>query len=498
MNLTPHSPFSSKASQLLSWGHWFTFANIGLVLVIALAYLAADAAPSSMIGWVYMFVTWISHTSFITFCAFVLTVFPLSLIFPYPRHIRGMAAIIATFGISVLCLDAFVYYQHGYHLSVQSLPEIISLLIGMINGLSVLTTAIILICFIAILSFELIVGNHAWRHLDKLKSYRFPKYATAFLVTCFATSHLMHVWADANNYFDITKQDNVLPLSYPTTAKTLLARHELLDLNEYQQARTVRLENATTHFQIPSSLPQCEFNAAPVDIIVLNSSLTSDKQQTLNGDFLTHSQVLVPTNTSDHYFNLVYGLPAYYRNTITENHLPPIWNTQNALAVAQGNPFKYLDAHSEDTKINFHFTSEVPELKDGSSYIIVEHPVGSDIVTQTALHTNLPYFANQKGLMQGTDILVTLLDKHFNCGKLAAQTMIGNVSGNNEVNQGVNYSQGVLITYKKDRIILVNHDGRHKQISAKEGFHIEQKMDIPFLVHSIKSLKKFTAKAPNP
>ena len=56
-----------------------------------------------------MLVTWLSHTSFIAFLAFVLTVFPLSLIFPYPRHIRGMAAVIATVGASLLTLDAYVY-----------------------------------------------------------------------------------------------------------------------------------------------------------------------------------------------------------------------------------------------------------------------------------------------------------------------------------------------------------------------------------------------------
>ncbi|MDK1289964.1 DUF3413 domain-containing protein [Pseudoalteromonas umbrosa] len=496
MNLTPHSPFSSKASQLLSWGHWFTFANIGLVLIIALAYLAADAAPSSVVGWVYMIVTWVSHTSFITFCAFVLTVFPLSLIFPYPRHIRGMAALIATFGISVLCLDAFVYYQHGYHLSFQSLSEIMSLLISILDNMSMLTIILIFLGFIAIFGFELVVGNHAWRHLDKLKSYKFPKYATAFLVTCFATSHLMHVWADANNYFDVTKQDNVLPLSYPTTAKTLLARHELLDLTEYEQARTVRLENATSHFQVPSNLQYCEFDAPAVDIFVLDS-ISNSASQLSNKDLFSYPHVLVPTNPKDHYFNLIYGLPAYYRNTITEQKLSPIWNSKNTLSVTSDNMFGYFNEPTQDSKVRFHFTSELPDFSDSSTYIIIEHPMGNEIVTQTTMYTNLPYFSDHKGLMQGTDIIYTLLDKHFNCGQLASQTMIGNVSGSSELNQGVNYSQGVLITYKKDRIILVNHDGRHKQISAKEGFPIEQKMDIPFLVQSIKLLKRFTTKAPN-
>ncbi|MBQ4810968.1 DUF3413 domain-containing protein [Pseudoalteromonas luteoviolacea] len=497
MNLTPHSPFSSKASQLLSWGHWFTFANIGLVLIIALTYLAADSAPNSFGGWIYMIVTWLSHTSFITFCAFVLTVFPLSLVFPYPRHIRGMAAVIATVGILTLCLDAFVYYQQGYHISVQSIPEIASLLIGMINGLSIATALFVIFLIAIILAFELVVGNHAWRHLDKLKSYRFPKYATAVLVSCFAISHLMHVWADANNYFDITKQDNVLPLSYPTTAKTLLARHELLDLNEYQQARTVRLENATSNYQLPANLAACKFDAAPVEIVVMTESLQSDESTFQDLQWYTQTQLLVPTNPLDRYFNLVYGLPAYYRTTVTERRLTPVWNTANILTLSGKVPFDYLEHEIDDGKISFVFSDKLPELDEAKNYVVIEQSNEKSIVTQTSLHTNLPYFSDHSGLMQGNDIMVTLLDKHFGCSQLAKQTMLGNVIGSESVNQGVNYSQGVLIAYKKDRIILVNHDGSHKQISAKEGFHIEQKLDTPFLVQSIKRLKQFTGKASN-
>ena len=57
---------------------------------------------------------------------------------------------------------------------------------------------------------------------------------------------------------------------------------------------------------------------------------------------------------------------------------------------------------------------------------------------------------------------------------------------------GVNYSQGVVIAYKKDRITLIDSDGNFKNISAAEGFSIEQRLDIPFLVQSIKKLKTFS------
>ena len=57
---------------------------------------------------------------------------------------------------------------------------------------------------------------------------------------------------------------------------------------------------------------------------------------------------------------------------------------------------------------------------------------------------------------------------------------------------GVNYSQNVFIAFKKDRITLIDSDGNFKNISAAQGFAIEQGLDIPFLVQSIKKLKRYT------
>ncbi len=39
----------------------------------------------------------------------------------------------------------------------------------------------------------------------------------------------MHIWGDARKLDDITRQDNVLPLTYPATARTMLTRYNLMD-----------------------------------------------------------------------------------------------------------------------------------------------------------------------------------------------------------------------------------------------------------------------------
>ncbi|KAF7786548.1 hypothetical protein PRUB_a1154 [Pseudoalteromonas rubra] len=491
MNLSSHSPFSSKASQLLSWGHWFTFANIGLVLLITLSYLAADKAPTTALGWLYMLVTWLSHTSFITFCVFVLSIFPLSLIFPYPRHIRGMAACIATLGITVLGVDAFVYFQLGYHLNLQALPEILSLFWKTISSSPAINSLIVLAMIAAILGFELIVGNHAWRHLERLKRYSFPKFASTILVTCFASSHIMHIWADANSYFDITMQDNVLPLSYPTTAKTLLARHELLDMQEYNQARSLNVGPNEVNYHPPASLASCPAQDTPVSLNIVKTLSEQTEQQLMQLGWHGSEQLLAPTLREDFRFNLLYGLPAYYKQSLMDSKAPPVWSTRLSLSVSGLPKFTYISP-VDNANVRVSYSEQSPLITEQTPpTILIVEPNSSDIVTTTRFFTNIPAFEGHTELIQISDIMTTIAAEHFQCSTLATASMLGNNVATDTLNEGVNYSRGVLVAYKKDRITLIAQDGSYKQVSAKEGFTLDQKLDVPFLIQSIKRLKQF-------
>ncbi|OHU87855.1 MULTISPECIES: DUF3413 domain-containing protein [Pseudoalteromonas] len=498
MNLTPQSPFSSKASQLLSWGHWFTFANIGLVLLISISYLLADKPPTSALGGFYMLITWLSHTSFITFCAFVLTIFPLSLVFPYPRHIRGMAALLATCGISTLSLDAFVYFQLGYHLNIQALPEILSLLWGKFSVSPILVSVLAVGFILAVFVFELLAGNRAWRHLAELKQYRFPKYATAILVSCFATSHSIHIWADANAYFDVTKQDNILPLSYPTTAKTLLARHDLLDIKQYEQARDISLTNAQSQFAFNRPLPKClPQNEIPATVVVFeqHAALTAfaNKYQ-----LQPTAQLLQPSDHNDAIFNLVYGLPAYYKSAMSQNEQPP-WSSEGQLVSVSGLSFiDDIDVKEAPIKIISANQLNTDKNIEGPVIAFSLAPHSTDIVYNGMFYSNYFDAVDQPTFKQLHDIMYTLVASHLGCPQLATSTMLGRDLKHSISNEGVNYTQGVLVAFRKDRITLVSQDGSYKNVSGTEGFAIDQKLDIPFLINNIKVLKKFSSQKHTP
>ncbi|GAA60906.1 hypothetical protein P20652_2774 [Pseudoalteromonas sp. BSi20652] len=495
MNLSQHNEFSSKASQLLTWGHWFTFANICLALFISLSYLFADSPPTSLMGIIYMLVTWLSHTSFIAFLAFVLTVFPLSLVFPYPRHIRGMAAVIATFGASLLTLDAYVYFNLGYHLSTSALPEILSLLWHRLTSSPALTTILAGGIVLLILGFQLIVSNFTWQRLEQLKQFKFTRYAISFLVVCFALSHSIHIWADANLEFDVTKQDNVLPLSYPTTAKSLLAKNDLLDIETYNQAHNVKINNQNINYQMPAPLQKCEdFTQAKVDIFVFDTDELLAKFVTENKNLYQTEQFLQPTHHSDMLFSLVYGLPAFYKATIIKDKTLPAWQSQRrSIEISGIDELSFVNdqAHT-NSAIRVIKSAEVTIPRDGAKLFAFSlASENQEVVSTSTLYSSDERISKVDGLIQPSDLIATSVGQYLNCKSIANQTMLGVNLYKKKDDIGVNYSQGVVIAYKKDRITLIDSDGNFKNISAAEGFSIQQGLDIPFLVQSIKKLKTF-------
>jgi membrane-anchored protein YejM (alkaline phosphatase superfamily) len=497
MNLSQHNQFSSKASQLLSWGHWFTFANIGLVLFISLSYLFADSQPTSFMGITYMLVTWLSHTSFITFLAFVLTVFPLSLVFPYPKHIRGLAAILASLGASILTLDAYVYFNLGYHLNTSALPEIVTLLWSRLTSSPALTTLLASGIVLLIFAFELTVSNFTWQNLAKLKQLKFARYASSFLVVCFALSHSIHIWADANLKFDVTKQDNVLPLSYPTTAKSLLAKNDLLDIDSYNQAHNVKINNQNINYQLPAPIEKChDFSQTNVDIYIFETEKQLTQFVEDKPYLYKTNQFLQPSNHADTLFSVVYGLPAFYKASVVQEQILPVWQSQRRSIKLTGiDDLAYVnDQTHTHSAIRIIKGSDNLHVKEGVTHTFAFSLSENtkELVHTSILYSNDKHIAKLEGLIQPSDLIATSVAQYLNCPDVAKQTMLGTNIYNKKDDTGVNYSQGVLIAYKKDRITLIDSDGNYKNISAAQGFAIEQSLDVPFLVQSIKKLKTFT------
>jgi len=104
-----------RVSRLVSWGHWFAFFNGFLAMIIGTRYLETLGYPESILGWGYLAISTIGHFSFLAFIVYLVFIFPVTLLLPYSRFLRGYAAIIATLALNILLYDTIIYDDYGLH-----------------------------------------------------------------------------------------------------------------------------------------------------------------------------------------------------------------------------------------------------------------------------------------------------------------------------------------------------------------------------------------------
>lgn len=324
--------YSKKLLHLISWSHWFTFFNILAAIGLSSYYLFSETAPTTFFGQLYLVTTWVSHIAFLTFISFVLLLFPLTLIFPNTKFIRTSGSLIFTIGLLLLILDGFIYSRLGYHLNASSSEQIISLIKDIANENSLFFTLSGALAFI-ILAFEFTVSNYAWRHLKRLQKTIFARFVVFGLVASFFFSHLTHIWADANLDYDILRQDTVLPLSYPATAKTLLTKYGLFNVDDYIERKNSPLSFSHAIPNYPQLVDTSCLNnrTSPENsvILVLNEQQLSINQleqfirrASASSLHLTNN---IDTGLSDEaWFNLIYSLPSIYQQEILKQDTKPL------------------------------------------------------------------------------------------------------------------------------------------------------------------------------
>ena len=322
--------YSKKLLHLISWSHWFTFFNIIVAIALSSYYLFSETTPDTILGQVYLVTTWLSHIAFLTFMSFVLILFPLTIVWPNTKVIRTSGSVIFTFGLLLLILDGFIYSRLGYHLNASSNSQIIDLIkeIAASNKFFYIVSGALAII---ILGFEFTLSNYAWKHLKQLQKTIFARFVIFFLVVAFFFSHLTHIWADANLDYDVLRQDTVLPLSYPATAKTLLTKYGLFDIDDYIERKTSPLSFSSTIPDYPElTNQQCSSTSISksVFLILTDEQLNEVQLQQVGRRNSSASYQLsnhVDTALQDGaWFNLFYSLPSIYQKNILAQQTPPL------------------------------------------------------------------------------------------------------------------------------------------------------------------------------
>jgi len=323
--------YSKRLLHLISWSHWFTFFNIIAAIGLSSFYIFNEAKPETFLGQIYLITTWLSHMGFLTFVSFVLVIFPLTLIYPKTKFIRATASIVFTLGLMLLLLDAFIYSQLGYHLNASSSDQIIALIQSQIDNNSRIFWFFSIILTITILAFQFVVSNYAWKHLRDLQKTVFAKYVVMTLVASFFFSHITHIWADAHLEYDVLRQDTVLPMSYPSTAKTLLTKYGLFDKSDYMARKTSPLsfnDLQVSYPKMPALCKSLDDTKQSAFIIVTDNLITTaqikqfTQRSVKNSVTLTrHIDNALPDSS---WFNMLYSLPTIYKEELLNKNISPL------------------------------------------------------------------------------------------------------------------------------------------------------------------------------
>ncbi|MGM7447285.1 DUF3413 domain-containing protein [Idiomarina sp. ST20R2A10] len=321
-----------KIARLISWGHWFTFANIVLCLFIGLLYIEAAPKPSTAIGNLYMLVSWIGHFAFLPFVFFIILIFPFCLIVPYSKILRGFAALIASFGLIALIADALFFRQYGYHLNTYSMAQMTRDAEAVFTGASFVIISGVLLGFLLTVGIQLLLANLAWKRLEDLQQRKIGAPVTAIFLLCFFVSHSIHVWADAVLYDPITQQDDMFPLSYPTTAKTLMAKHGVIDVESYQARQQMLMATDKIKLKYPQHPLLCsKIDSQQSTTLILFERSSSKIQKELETLAAKHQlerpelKLLAHPNRDGGLFQVLYGLPDFYQESIERQQLKPAY-----------------------------------------------------------------------------------------------------------------------------------------------------------------------------
>ena len=508
------TPKRQLVSKLVTWGHWFTLCNIIVAICIAGIYLFSSALPETLLGLFYLLANWFSHIGFLTFFGFVILVLPLCYLYPNSRFLRVWASVVAAFGLAFLAFDALLYTRQGMHFSPYSAEFIRQQTDTVLAGLKGHQILFLIASFFVWLLLQLLIANSLWHRIERLQKIRYGLPISGAFVALFMFSHMVHVWADANLYQPVMKQDNMFPLSYPATAKTLLSKYGFLDIEQYRTKKRLQFDNQFERVKYPKSSLFCAADnnkhavlllIEPTDDKVLPSVPETARESVLKQHFDLSSNVIASVKTA------LYGLPETFHNNILETS--PV-----LLQVMLGsNRTVYSYTENETLKQFFAMHNVQPletpnqalekEFMQGLSILHINSEQAQNWLSQGAIYPS--FFASmlsadervlafsnialnkETTLSSHQDIAPTLLN-YLGCN--VADNL--HTTGQNLLSQGRNW----IVSNQQNKIIILHNNyrteidpsGNYQLFSLDGDVQSNTELNIPLLGQAIKLLSSFS------
>lgn len=506
------TPRRILVTKLVTWGHWFALINIAIAIIIASVYVFTSSFPGSLIGNVYLFSNWFSHVGFLTFFGFVIFVLPLCYLLPNARLVKTVSSIIAAIGLALLAFDALLYTKTGLHLSFSSAELIRSEAQTVMQDFGWQQWGYLLMLFVVWFSFQLIIANALWQRIERVQKYRLGIPISGFFVALFVTSHALHVWADANLYQPIVQQDDMFPLSYPATAKTLMSKYNLLDLENYRQRKALQFDSRISGLKYPSSPVYCEVNNSKPVILLIQTDEATIELDAVPSLKRYQSHYDLSSTKQSAMLSSLFGLPEIYLSAV-QSRVPLLIDLPSKLGIPvsfySNMPLKLDALQNISTKweefyqgikadqaslaIGFLSAAQISQLIDqdiASTHVVLVSQMSQDRdkVKAVSLFTNLPLAAE---LSSHLDLAPTVL----NVMGCQANTDIYS-TGQNLLAPRRNWLVGTkgskVIVMQNQQLTEVLSNGNYKIYDRVNGEESAETLDTGLLSQAIKHLSRFT------
>jgi len=314
--------YKDRVSRLISWGHWFMFANIMLAMLMATRYIFSGQGEVTFTSLVYVVSSWFGHFGLLGIIAYIAVIFPLTFLIPYSKILRGLTAVIATIIIVVLLIDGSVYQNYQLHFNILAFD-----LQGFNLNDSIGWSSIVLF-LVALLIVELTIANLIWKRLQVIRQWNIGNRVAYSFVGMFILSQIIHIWADAVIYRPVLAFDRMFPFSHQSTARSLIKKYGWIDHDEHRSQMV--LNSSAKSVQYPLNPLQCNVdnnkNLLIVTIDTANSALmTPDIMPNLfklSQQGITATQHITSSlKVIDAQFGLHTGIPAIYRPAFEKQKL---------------------------------------------------------------------------------------------------------------------------------------------------------------------------------
>jgi uncharacterized protein len=271
---------------------------------------------------------------------------PLIAVWPSRPVVTAVAVLLATAGLALLVLDANVFVERRFHLSLFTVA-LFETSTWVFSGL----------VFVIALAFEALLAGTLWRWLAGRRRPAGGRPLAVVLLACWLGSQALHVWADAVGYSPVTRFTAMLPLYYPVHAKRTLAKLGWLDEERVRQARLLRegSADAAGDLRYPLQPLQCSapgghslwilIDALRPDAIDPVSSPTVAAFRDTGQSFANHWSG--GNSSRMGIFSMFYGLPGTYWQSFYDVQRPPVlldefrhqgYELMTASAVGYGSP----------------------------------------------------------------------------------------------------------------------------------------------------------------